>query len=137
MARHLTLQICCVTLGLASVAAAQQPPRVGVEEHLGEVIPVKSFSFIDEQGEPIALQDLFDRPIVLTLVYFRCPGICTPLLQELVRNVDHCDLTPGEDYRLITISFDPSETADLAKLKKANMLEALERRTCRPTPGAS
>jgi len=122
------LGIFCVTLGLASVGQAQQPPRVGIEERLAEVIPLETFSFIDEQGEPIALQELFDRPVVLTLVYYRCPGICTPLLKELAKNVDNCDLTPGEDYRLITISFDPSETDELARLKKENMLASLDRK---------
>jgi protein SCO1/2 len=121
-----------VTLGVVSVCAAQDAPRVGVEEHLGDVIPVETFSFVDEEGEPIDLKGLFDRPIVLTLVYFRCPGICTPLLQELVRNVDNCDLAPGEDYRLITVSFDPTETAEMAERKKTNMLGALKRKDVQP-----
>jgi len=126
------LPLCCVMLALASVGAAQESSRVGVEEHLGDVIPIETFSFTDEQGKTVALKDLFDKPIVLTLVYFRCPGICTPLLQELVKNVDNCDLTPGEDYRLITVSFDPTETAEMAERKKTNMLGAMKRKDVQP-----
>lgn len=126
------LPLCCVMLAIASVGAAQEAPSVGVVENLGDVIPIESFSFTDEKGEPVALKDLFDKPIVLTLVYFRCPGICTPLLQELVKNVDNCDLTPGEDYRLITVSFDPTETAEMAERKKTNMLAEMKQKDLHP-----
>jgi protein SCO1/2 len=114
--------LCSVVLATASLCAGQEPEQIGIDEQLGERIPLEALSFFDEDGEPLALQELFDRPIVLTLVYYRCPGICTPLLQEVARVADHCDLVPGEDYRLVTISFDPKETAELAQPKKVNML---------------
>lgn len=126
------LLLCGVVLSLAANGAAQEAPFVGIEEHLGEILPVETLVFADEEGKPITLQELFDRPIVLTLVYYRCPGVCTPLLLELVKNVDNCDLTPGKDYRLVTISFDPTETAELARLKKAGMLATLERKQVAP-----
>jgi protein SCO1/2 len=114
-----------VTFFAASTAVAQGPIEVGIEERLGEVLPLETFTFADEEGNPIVLKDLFDRPVVLTLVYLRCPSICTPLLQELSRNVNNCDLTPGKDYRM-------TETPDLAKLKKTNFLATLDKKEMSP-----
>lgn len=112
--------------------AQQSVPQVGIEDRLGELVPLDGLSFTDEDGRPILLKDLFDRPVLLTLVYYRCPGICTPLLQETARVVGLSDLEPGEDYRIVTISFDPEETASLAKIKKLNMLAEIENREVRP-----
>jgi protein SCO1/2 len=125
-----------VALGLvlvvADVRAADEPTKVGIVEHLGDRLALEDLSFFDEDGRPITLKDLFDRPIVLTLVYYKCPGICTPLLQELAAAVDKCDLVPGEDYRIVTISFDPTETAELARPKKANMIAEVKTKVVPP-----
>ena len=125
----------CSTLFLVAASvciAADKPVEVGIEERLGERIPLESLTFFDEQGKSVKLEELFDRPIVLTLVYYKCPGICTPLLQEVVRVADLCDLMPGDDYRLITISFDPRENAELARLKKENMLAEMKNKHVSP-----
>ncbi len=123
-------------LGLLFVAtdvrAADEPTRIGIVEHLGDRLPLQELSFLDEEGRPITLKELSDRPIVLTLVYYKCPGICTPLLQELAAAVDKCDLSPGEDYRIVTISFDPTETAELARPKKANMIAEVKSKEVPP-----
>ncbi len=128
------------SLGLAMVAVllltgparGQDGPRPGVEERLGRTVPLDELTFTDEQGRQVRLSELVDRPIVLTLVYFRCPGICTPLLNELTKVADECDLKPGEDYRMITVSFDPKDTAELAAGKKKNMLELFKRHQVPP-----
>lgn len=120
-----------VTLGPPSLAQ-QNTPRVGVEEHLGQMLPLDDLTFSDETGKTIKLRELFDLPVALTLVYFRCPGICTPLLLEVAKVADNGDLVPGKDYRLVTISFDPTEKADLAKNKKANMLAEFKKKTLPP-----
>lgn len=119
-------------LAVAAGAAGQSAGEVGIEERLGEIIPLADFTFADEEGKPIVLKELFDRPVILTLVYFRCPSICTPLLQELSRNVNNSDLVPGRDYRLVTISFDPTETPELAKAKKKNFLATLDKKNVSP-----
>ena len=121
-----------LTLGLPSLCPAQDLSKVGIVEHLGEMLPLDQLKFNDEDGNPVVLKDLFDRPVILTLVYYRCPGICTPLLQELVKNIDNCDLVPGVDYKIITISFDPAESHELAKPKKANMIGELKKKTMPP-----
>ena len=51
--------------------------------------------------------DLIDRPTILNFVYYRCPGICSPLMDGLSDAMDNTDLVLGEDYRALTISFDP------------------------------
>lgn len=97
--------------------------EVGVDEHLGLQIPLE-LTFLDEEGRPIALGSLIDRPTILTLVYYRCPSICTPLLNGLVDVLERTDLVPGRDYRIVTISFDETETPDLAARKRMNFLKA-------------
>lgn len=133
MMRHrlLILLFLGATIGNASSVVGQMA-KVGVEERLGEVLPLETFTFTDENDKPIGLRELFDRPVVLTLVYFRCPSICTPLLLELSKNVNNCDLTPGEDFRLVTISFDPTEGAELAALKKANFIATVDKKEVSP-----
>ena len=127
--------LAAVALLLASsLAAAQENAKVGVEEQLGKTISLDQLTFRDEAGKPVTLRSLFDRPVILTLVYFHCPGICSPLLNEIAHAAGVSDLTPGRDYRLITISFDPKETCELAARKREAMLGQMTPK--RPTPDA-
>ncbi len=109
-------------------AARAERETIGVDQQVGEKIPLDELEFTGEDGEPVALRDLFDRPVVLTLVYYRCPSICSPLLREVARVADVSELEPGKDYRLVTISFAPDETPDLARRKKANILATMKSR---------
>lgn len=130
----LAMWLACLA-GERSALAQEQPGaqvRIGVEERLGETLPLDDLEFKDEEGKPIKLRELFDRPVALTHVYYRCPGICTPLLLELAHAVGQCDLKPGEDYRLVTISFDPTEDSELAKNKKNNMIAEVKNRQVPP-----
>lgn len=120
--------ILAIGLALPAVGAQQPPPEVGIVERLDERIPIEELDFIDENGENLVLADLFDRPVILTLVYYRCAGICTPLLQELARVADISKQDPGTDYRIVSISFDPGESPDLARVKKENMLKLLKKK---------
>jgi protein SCO1/2 len=113
---------------LLAPGSGAEGPEIGIDERLGEQIPLDSLTFLDEQGQPVELRTLFDRPVALALVYYRCPSICTPLLQEMARVADLADVEPGQDYRILTVSFDPDDTPDLAKNKQANMLALLENR---------
>jgi protein SCO1/2 len=100
---------------------------IGIDERLGETIPL-DLTFNDEEGEPVRLGDLVNKPTVLTLVYFRCPSICSPLMNEVARTVDKLEgLDPGRDFNLITISFDSSEGPDLAAIGKDNLLGRMEK----------
>ncbi len=129
-ARSVVVWGLCFGLVTAATSATgeQTPQTVGIEEKLSAMVPIDELVFRDEQGKPVVLGSLFDIPVVLTLVYFRCPGICTPLLQDLASVVQKSDLVAGEDYRLITISFDPQEGADLARMKQHNMISSMTRK---------
>jgi protein SCO1 len=114
--------ILAAILASPAIIRAQQNQKVGIEEQLGKTISLDQLTFTDEAGQKVALRSLFDRPVILTLVYFHCPGICSPLLNELARVADLSDLTPDKDYRIITVSFDPKETHELAARKRDAML---------------
>lgn len=111
--------------GVGAVVAAS-PVGVGVDEKLGQKIPPE-LTFNDESGQPVTLQALLGRPTVLALVYYECPGICTPLLNNLAETLDRVDLPAGKDYQVITISFDPTDTPAVAAKKRANYLKQLHR----------
>lgn len=128
----LSLVVVGFLIHLPAPGQAPDVSGVGIDEKLGERIPLEELTFIGEDGEPVHLASLFDRPVILTLVYFRCAGICTPLLQDMSRLVDITESTAGEDYRVVSISFDPKDTADLARVKKANLLATMKNREIDP-----
>ncbi|MDD8043045.1 MAG: SCO family protein [Verrucomicrobiota bacterium] len=94
-------------------AAATPAPAVGIVEKLGDTIPL-DLTFNNEAGEEVTLGALIDKPVILNLIYLRCPNICSPLLQEVAAMVAKVDLKPGQDYRVITVSFDPREGPKIA-----------------------
>jgi protein SCO1/2 len=118
----------CTALFLNAALAAGEKIEVGIEEQLGKILPLETYAFKDEQGKEVAFKEFFDKPVVLVPVYYRCPSICTPLLQEVTRVVDLCDMEPGVDYQLVTFSFNPKEGPDLARNKKQNLLATMERK---------
>lgn len=113
-------------LPLVAVHAVEEDVEVGIDEQLGKMLELDSYTFKDETGRELLLKDLFDMPVAIVPVYYRCPSICTPLLQEVTRVVDLCDLEPGKDYRIVTFSFNPKEGPELAKNKKHNMLATMK-----------
>jgi len=111
-------------LGLAW--AQDDKIEVGIIEKLGDYIPTDVF-FYDETGDSVALKDLIDKPTILSFVYFRCPTICPRMLAELSLLLEKIDLTPGTDFNLITISFDPTDTPANAADKKMNFMKSIQR----------
>ena len=101
----------------APVAAAPDArpfPEVGLDQKLGEKIPL-DLVFRDEAGHPVRLGDLFGaRPVVLTLAYYRCPMLCSLVLNGLASGLKPVSLDPGKDFAMVTVSIDPRETPDLA-----------------------
>ena len=98
--------------------------EIGVVEHLDEFLP-DSISLISEKGEQVWLADVIDKPTVINFVYYRCPGICSPLMEAVAGVMDKSDLVPGVDYQVLTISFDPAETIELGIRKKSNYLNLM------------
>ncbi len=103
------------------------PVEVGIYEQLGNIIP-SDVSFMDETGKPVNLKGLVNKPTILSLVYFRCPGICSPLMNGLSKTLDKVDLEQGKDFDVITISFDYTEDYIMASEKKKNYLDHMKKK---------
>jgi protein SCO1/2 len=117
-----------VLLCAALPAGAQESEEaVDFEEHLGEIVPA-DITLIDEDGQPVALGDLVDRPTILNFVYFECPGICTPLLTEIADILGKSNLDPARTpFRIVSVSFNADDKPETAKAKRANYLAQLSR----------
>jgi protein SCO1/2 len=101
------------------VAAEEINPenQLGIYEHLDEYIS-DDLIFTDELYESINLKDAIDKPTVISLVYYECPGICSPLLNGFAEAMNKTDIELGKDYQAFTISFSHTEKPPLALKKK-------------------
>jgi protein SCO1/2 len=83
--------------------------------------------FTDERGYPFRLRQLFPgkQPVVLFLGYYHCPAMCGTVLQAAFEALSEVDLQPGTDYRVLSVSIDPTETAEQARQRKQNFLPRL------------
>ncbi len=115
----LLILVCC--LSFCSLGRAQE-----INEKLGSPAAL-DVVLRDELGNPIRLQALVDKPTILTLNYFRCASICTPLLNGLASALNGVELEPGRDYQVITVSFDPTDTPEIAHQKQINYLAEMQR----------
>lgn len=102
-------------------------PEIGIVEHLDEYLPTDIY-LTDENNQRVLLTDLIDKPTIINWVYFRCPGICSPLMEGLAQVMNASDLVPGVDYQVLTISFDPSEPIELGIRKKVNYLNLVDKK---------
>jgi protein SCO1/2 len=122
----------CATTLCASVPAVAQTPaqviqQVAFEQKINQPLPLE-LTFRDEAGRAVALGDYFGRrPVVLALVYYECPMLCTFVLDGLVRTLKPLSFNPGQDFEVVVVSFSPGETPALAAAKKANYLRSYGR----------
>ncbi len=100
--------------------------EIGIEERLDEYIPDDIY-LIDTEGNRVRLYDMLDKPTVIALVYYRCPGICSPFMGAMAEVVSRSDLEPGIDYQILNISFDPREGPELARTNRNNYHNLLTR----------
>ena len=131
-ATRLVIVACGLALGLslpdAAVAQRQEPApqvlnEVGIDEQLGDQIPL-DLRFRDENGAEVTLASLFpgDRPAVLSLNYSDCPMLCTLVLNGLIDGLEQLSWTPGRQFDVISVSIDPLETPQRARLTKQKYL---------------
>jgi len=127
------LTIACLSINLLALfplyldgqtAITPQDIEVGIQEHLDEYLP-PDIMVIDEADQTTKLGALIDKPTIINLVYYRCPGICSPLMEGLAEVMGKVDLELGKDYQVLTISFDPRESIELAHRKKNNYLNLM------------
>jgi len=128
-----------VLLGAASTAWAQRAEPlpeelkgVGVTEHLGDQVPL-DLEFVDSDGKPVVLKQFFDgrRPVVLTLNYSNCPMLCSLQLNGLFDALKRMPWEIGGKFEMITVSFDPLEPPQRARMTKQKYLNVYRR------PGAA
>ena len=115
-----------MTKGIMSPPANVRPPgllNVGIEQHLDEQIP-PNLNFRDETGKPVRLGDYFGKkPMILNLVYYNCPMLCGEVLSGLESSLRVLKFDVGKEFDVLTVSFDPRETPDMATKKKAEFLK--------------
>ena len=100
----------------------ERPPilqQVGIDQHLNEQLPL-NLHFRDEAGKDVTLGDYFhERPVILSLVYYRCPMLCGEVLNGLTSSLNVVKFDLGRDFEVVTVSIDPRETPDVAaKIKE-------------------
>ena len=127
--RLLPAALCLLLLaGAATTARARgtTPDEVGIDEHLGGQVALDAV-LRDEDGNDVTLRRLVDKPTILTLNYFTCTSICSPLLNGLVDALNRVGIEPGRDFQVITLSFDPKDTPEVAFQKRINYLRQMNR----------
>jgi protein SCO1/2 len=100
---------------------------VGFDQRLGESLPL-DVVLRDESGEPVPLGRYFGRrPVVLSLVYYDCPMLCTLTLNGLASALAPLSFDVGREFEVVTVSFDPREGPELARAKKASYIQRYKR----------
>lgn len=101
---------------------------VGIEEKLGQQVDL-NLEFVSEGGKLKKLGDFFatGRPVVLNLVYYKCPMLCNLTLNAQVSVLKELAWTPGKEFDVVTVSIDPTETIEMAENKKAAYISNFDR----------
>ncbi len=99
---------------------------IGIDQRLGAVVP-GDLVFRNEDGEDVALKTYLDgdRPVLLTLVYHSCPMLCNTMLNGLTNTLADMAWTPGDEFEVLTVSFNAIDTAELARRQKARYVAQL------------
>lgn len=116
-----------VVVSLAAAAIGGELPSalqgVGFDQRLNQQIPL-DLAFNDETGREVHLSDYFrGKPVILVLAYYQCPRLCTLVLNGLVQGMLEMPFTAGKEFHVVTVSFDPRETWELAATKKESYLQ--------------
>lgn len=101
-------------------------PEVGVDEHLSAQVPL-DLSFTDQEGKRVKLGDYFaGGPVILTLNYYACPELCPIIFRNLSNTVKGIKgFSLERDFRIVTVSINPAETAAAARAKSAETYRML------------
>jgi protein SCO1/2 len=122
-----------VLLGIGGAYAQDFTPKptvldsVGIDQRLGEQVPL-DLVFKDELGNAVTLGQYFkDRPVILVPAYYECPMLCTQILNGLLSGLRPLSLNAGEDFYVVSFSFNPKEGHELARAKKMAYVEGYQR----------
>jgi protein SCO1/2 len=101
--------------------------KVGLDQRLNEQIPLDAV-FKDEHGQEVRLSQFFKgKPVVLALVYYACPMLCNQVMNGMLGSFRQISFNIGEQFEVVTVSFDPHETPELAAAKKSTYIKAYNR----------
>jgi len=95
--------------------------NVGVDQKLNNQVPLEA-KFRDENGQPVELKKYFDKPVILTLVYYTCPMLCSEVLNGTASSLKPVKFDVGKEFNVVTISIDPKDTPGTAMGKKKLMV---------------
>ncbi|PEN14361.1 electron transporter SenC [Longibacter salinarum] len=137
MVRTRTVLVTVLILLFASVslAAAQAPPEkqkrrefegVGIDAKHGQTIP-KDLVFRNSEGDPVSLEQYFDgeKPVIINFLYHECPMLCGLMLNGMTSTLSEMSWTPGEEFRVLSISFNHRETSSVAREAKETYIKQL------------
>jgi protein SCO1 len=126
-----TVLICAILLPAAAIAQSDNPaigPASGAKiiAKPDAQVPL-DLRFADESGQQVRIGDFFqpNRPVLLVMVYFGCPRLCSLSLNGVTDAVRKSKMQPGREFEIITVSFNPQEGPELAAAKKANYIKSL------------
>ena len=115
-----------MTKGIMSPPSNVRPPyltNVGIEQHLDAQVPA-DLAFVDDTGRPVHLGDYFGKkPLILNLVYYNCTMLCGEALAGLSGSMKMVKFNVGDEFDVVTVSFNPNETPEIAAAKKKDYLK--------------
>lgn len=119
-----------VTSGMNAPSKTSYKPAilrgVGIEQKMGAQVPL-DLQFFDESGREVKLGQYFGKPVILAMVYYACPSLCNMVLDGVVRAVSGLKQTAGTEFDVVAVSFDPRETPEMAREKKATIVREYRR----------
>ncbi len=97
---------------------------VGIDQKLDQKVPL-NLNFIDDSGATVPLSSFFHtrKPVIIAPVYYRCPMLCTQILNGLESSLKAVSFNPGQDFEIVAVSFDPKDTYEIAAAKKQTYLK--------------
>lgn len=110
--------------GVSSPASTLPPmiQKAGIDQRLNQPLPLEA-AFRDEQGRGVTLGHYFgQRPVILALVYYNCPMLCTQVLEGVARDLKPLSFNPGKEFDVVAVSFDARETPAQAAAKKQEIV---------------
>jgi len=138
-----TIQFCCIAVAVTAAAVRDQPRvlakelaaplappqaavlgKVAFAQRLNNQVQVE-LKFTDDRGNKVTLADCMSgQPTVFILAYYRCPMLCNQVLNGVARTLQAIDFKPGKDFEVVVVSFDPTDTVELAAAKKEAVVHA-------------
>ncbi len=122
------LAIASISMAAPSDVVPPQLRGVGIDQNLNAQVPL-DLTFHDESGKPVRLEQYFQegKPVILNLVYYECPMLCTLVLNGLTSALRALSFDVGKQFEVVTVSFSPEETPALAASKKKTYLDEYRR----------